>query len=140
MLQGIETIFDDLEQMLHHLKKKSYEANTEVFVRENGFYFEEMKEYVEAAVEELAQCFVNAVDKKFKDKKGKISARTQMDLNFFMIYYVFPTILKLESPDAKRIADGICKVWSRTFKESDIQYTDYDTLYASFREKIFGIF
>ena len=42
MLQGIETIFDDLEQMLHHLKKKSYEANTEVFVRENGFYFEEM--------------------------------------------------------------------------------------------------
>ena len=129
--------------MLHHLKKKSYEANTEVFVRENGFYFEEMKEYVEAAedkdaaVEELAQCFVNAVDKKFKNKKGKINARTQMDLNFFMIYYVFPTILKLESPDAKRIADGICKVWSRTFKESDIQYTDYDTLYASFREKIF---
>ena len=51
MLQGIETIFDDLEQMLHHLKKKSYEANTEVFVRENGFYFEEMKEYVEAAAE-----------------------------------------------------------------------------------------
>ena len=146
MLQGIETIFDDLEQMLHHLKKKSYEANTEVFVRENGFYFEEMKEYVEvaedkdAAVEELAQCFVNAVDKKFKNKKGKINARTQMDLNFFMIYYVFPTILKLESPDAKRIADGICKVWSRTLKESDIQYTDYDTLYASFREKIFGIF
>ena len=146
MLQGIETIYDDLEQLLHHLKKKSYEANTEVFVRENGFYFEEMKEYVEAAedkdaaVEELAQCFVNAVDKKFKNKKGKINARTQMDLNFFMIYYVFPTILKLESPDAKRIADGICKVWSRTFKESDIQYTDYDTLYASFREKIFGIF
>ena len=143
MLQGIETIFDDLEQMLHDLKKKSYEANTEVFVRENGFYFEEMKEYVEAAedkdaaVEELAQCFVNAVDKKFKNKKGKINARTQMDLNFFMIYYVFPTILKLESPDAKRIADGICKVWSRTFKESDIQYTDYDTLYASFREEDF---
>ena len=146
MLQGIETIFDDLEQMLHHLKKKSYEANTEVFVRENGFYFEEMKEYVEAAedkdaaVDELAQCLVNAVDKKFKNKKGKISARTQMYLNCVMIYYVFPTILKLESPDAKRIADGICKVWSRTFKESDIQYTDYDTLYASFREKIFGIF
>ena len=93
MLQGIETIFDDLEQMLHHLKKKSYEANTEVFVRENGFYFEEMKEYVEAAedkdaaVDELAQCLVNAVDKKFKNKKGKISARTQMDLNFFIMYF-----------------------------------------------------
>ena len=41
MLQGIETIFDDLEQMLHHLKKKSYEANTEVFVRENASAFKE---------------------------------------------------------------------------------------------------
>ena len=132
--------------MLRHLKKKSFEKNTQDFIDSYGHYFREMKEYVEAAedkdaaVDELAQCLVNAVDKKFKNKKGKISARTQMDLNFFMIYYVFPTILKLESPDAKRIADGICKVWSRTFKESDIQYTDYDTLYASFREKIFGIF
>ena len=94
-----------------------------------------MKEYVEAAedkdaaVDELAQCLVNAVDKKFKNKKGKIGARTQMDLNFFMIYYVFPTILKLESPDAKRIADGICKVWSRTFKRKAISnYTDYDNI------------
>ena len=147
MLQGIETIFDNMEQMMHHLKKKSYEANTEVFVRDHGFYFQEMKEYVEAAGEgkeaaalELAECFANAVEKKYKNKKGKINARTQMDLNFFMIYYVFPTILKLESPDYKLIADSVCKVWSQTFKDSDIQYTDYDTLYASFREKIFGIF
>ena len=64
-------------RLLHHLKKKSYEANTEVFVRENGFYFEEMKEYVEAAedkdaaVDELAQCLVNAVDKSLKTRKAR---------------------------------------------------------------------
>ena len=42
--------------------------------------------------------------------------------------------------DAKLIADSICSAWGKRFKESQIQYTDYDTLYGSFREKIFGIF
>ena len=73
-------------------------------------------------------------------KKGKIDSRTQVDLNFFMIYYVFPTILGTEHEYAKLIADSICSAWGKRFKESQIQYTDYDTLYGSFREKIFGIF
>ena len=78
--------------------------------------------------------------KKFASKKGKIDSRTQVDLNFFMIYYVFPTILGTEHEYAKLIADSICSAWGKRFKESQIQYTDYDTLYGSFREKIFGIF
>lgn len=57
-----------------------------------------------------------------------------------MIYYVFPTILGTEHEYAKLIADSICSAWGKRFKESQIQYTDYDTLYGSFREKIFGIF
>lgn len=78
MLQGIETIFDNMEQMMHHLKKKSYEANTEVFVRDHGFYFQEMKEYVEAAGEgkeaaalELANALRMQWKKNIKTKKEK---------------------------------------------------------------------
>ena len=77
---------------------------------------------------------------RFSNKKGVVEARTQVDLNFFMIYYVFPTILGMESEDSKMIAEGVRKVWKKSFKEGDIQYTDYDTLYGAFREKIFGIF
>ena len=57
-----------------------------------------------------------------------------------MIYYVFPTILSSGSEYAKTIADGVCEVWKSSFANSDIGYTDYDSLYDSFREKIFGIF
>ena len=64
----------------------------------------------------------------------------QTDLNFFMIYYVFPAILLTEHDDAKLIADYLCSRWGEKFKNSKIQYTDYDSLYVSFREKIFGIF
>lgn len=146
MLQGIETIFENKAKMIGHLKKKSYEENTEAFLKKNGHYFHEMAEYVgqaedkQAAAQEIGECLVKAVEMQFSNKKGKIDAHTQVDLNFFMIYYVFPSILSVEHEDVKIIADGVCKVWGKSFKDSNIQYTDYDTLYGAFRDKIFGIF
>lgn len=35
MLQGIETVFDNKEKMIGHLKKKSYESNTKMFIEKN---------------------------------------------------------------------------------------------------------
>ena len=63
-----------------------------------------------------------------------------LDLNFFMIYYVFPAILKRNHEYAKLLADTLCETWGSSFKNSKIGYTDYETLYKAFREKIFGIF
>lgn len=146
MLQGIETIFEDKEKMLGHLKKKSYEENTKIFVAKYGHFFKEMAEYEAqsedkaAAAEEIGQCLADAVKLRFTNKRGRIDGKTQADLNFFMIYYVFTTILKTCGGDGKVIADGVRDVWARSFKDADIQYTDYDSLYNAFREKIFGIF
>ena len=67
-------------------------------------------------------------------------SRFWMDLNFFMIYYVFPAILMTQNDNAKLMADTLCETWGKSFKDSKIGYTDYDTLYESFKEKIFGIF
>ena len=64
----------------------------------------------------------------------------QRNCNLFMVAYVFPAILLTEHDDAKLIADHLCSRWGEKFKNSKIQYTDYDSLYVSFREKIFGIF
>lgn len=83
-------------------------------------------------------CFVAKMDEKIV--KTNIDSAIQTDLNFFMIYYVFPAILLTEHDDAKLIADHLCSRWGEKFKNSKIQYTDYDSLYVSFREKIFGIF
>lgn len=146
MLQGIEKMFDDKKEMLKHLKKKSYEENTKSFLAKHGHFFEEMAEYTaqaedkDAAAEEIGQCLADAVAAHFANKRGKLDSRTQTDLNFFMIYYVFPSILKAGKEDGKTIADGVRNVWSRSFKDGAINYTDYETLYNSFHEKIFGIF
>lgn len=147
MLTNVETMFDNQQDMMKHLKKKSYEENMAIFLGKNRHYFAEMNEYMDAAedkekaAKELGSCFVKAVEKRFaKGKKGKIASPVQADLNMFMIYFVFPAILKTGHADSKILADGLCNSWRENFKGGQIGYTDYDTIYNSFREKIFGIF
>ena len=133
--------------MLKSLKKKTYEENTKKFWAENMEVFFGMTDYVGAAEEkekaakEIAVQFVNSVDKTFAaGRRNKISGSVQTDLNFFMIYYIFPSILRTQHDQAKLIADTLCEEWGSHFKNSKIGYTDYDSLYSTFREKIFGIF
>ena len=147
MLENIASMFDNMKEMMKKLKKKSYEINMGQFLETNGHYFDEMTAYVDAAedkecaAKEIAVCFVDSVEERFASgKKNKIASYQQADLNMFAVYFVFPALLKTEHTEAKTIADAICEEWSARFKDAKIGYTDYDTLYASFREKIFGIF
>lgn len=144
MLQQVETIFEDMAPMLKGLKKKSYEANMKTFREKNNKFFFEMMDQLkvgnkEVIAQHLSNSFVAAVKQIF-EKNGKIKGNLQMDLNFFMIYYVFPSILMTQSDDAKLMADTLCETWGKSFKDAKIGYTDYDKLYESFKEKIFGIF
>lgn len=146
MLDGIETIFENRKTMLTSLKKKSYAANTESFLAEHGHYIREMTDHIaeaenkEAAAEEIGRQIVDTVKTHFVNKRGKIDGKTQSDLNLFLIYYVFPGILKFDADNGPVLAEGICRVWRKSFKDGQISYTDYDSLYHSFQEKIFGIF
>ena len=147
MLNQIETIFDDMKPMMKKLKKKNYRENMDGFLNRHGHYFHEMTaltaeaEDKEKTAAEIAAVFVDGVERKFiSPKKGRIDGVVQLDLNFFMIYYVFPAILMTGHEDAVLIADRLRDEWGSRFKDSKIQYTDYDTLYGAFREKIFGIF
>ena len=144
MLQQVESVFEDMAPMLKNLKKKNYETNMKAFREKNNEFFFEMMDQLkfenkEAIARHLSNSFVAAVKQMF-EKRGKIKGKVQMDLNFFMIYYVFPAILMTQSDYAKLMADTLCETWGNSFKESKIGYTDYDTLHESFKEKIFGIF
>lgn len=147
MLDNVAVMFDDMKNMMKHLKKKNYEANTKIFQEQYSHYFREMTEYLEnaedkdAAAKEIATIFIQSVKEKFiPEKKKHIPSYQQTDINLFMIYYVFPAILMTNHEDAKIIADTLCSEWGKSFKDSKIGYTTYDELYVSFREKIFGIF
>lgn len=147
MLDHVEIVFENMKPMMKKLKKASYKQNMEAFVEDYGHYFREMTDLTEKAqnknekAKEIAKVFAESVERKFaSSKNGRISGPLQLDLNFFMIYYVFPAILMTGHEDAVLIADRLRDEWGNRFKDSKIQYTDYDTLYGAFREKIFGIF
>ena len=144
MLQQVEAVFEDMAKMLKKLKKQEYESNMKAFREKNNDFFFQMVEQLkydnkEAVARHISNSFVAAVKQIF-EKRGKISGKVQIDLNFFMIYYVFPAILMTQYDGAKLLADTLCETWGSSFKDSKIGYTDYDTLYESFKEKIFGIF
>lgn len=144
MLQQVETIFEDMGPMLKVSKKKNYEENMKNFREKNNEFFFQLTDWLKgenkaAIAQKLSNSFVESVKQIF-EKNGKIKGRLQADLNFFMIYYVFPAILMTQSDEAKLLADTLCETWGNSFKDSKIGYTDYDNLYESFKEKIFGIF
>lgn len=145
-MEHMELMYEDMERMLKKLKKPSFEKKSAEFVERHGHFFKEMTEYVaqaedkEQAAAEIGRQLTADVRKTFSNKRGKINSGDQANLNLFTIFYVFPTLLRTEHPDARLIADAICSAWAKEFKGNNIQYTDYDTLYQTFRNKIFGIF
>lgn len=145
MLDHIELIFTDLEQMLRKLKKLSYEANMKKFRTEQGHFIDEMIGFVKAApdaqeaADEVGRTFADGVFNAF-NVGGKMKGRKQADLNFFMIYYVFPAILLTDEDCAPMLCDSIRDAWNARFSGPPINYTTYDRLYETFRNKIFGIF
>ena len=111
MLYQVESMFDDMEKKMRRLKKQKYEENMENFMAANEAYFLEMEVYLdkgdpEKAAKEIAEVFVEAVKSRY-EVKGKIKGTVQADLNFFMIYYVFPAILKRNHEYAKLLADTL---------------------------------
>ncbi len=145
MPEHSEQVFKDLEQMLRKLKKPTYEANMEKFRAEQGEFIDQMVQYVknsedtDDAIKKISNAFADDVFKAFS-VKGRIGGRMQADMNFFMIYYVFPAILLTKADCAQGLCDGLRDAWNSRFRNTRINYTSYDRLYETFRNKIFGIF
>lgn len=146
MQQRIEEMFDKMYPMTDGLKKAAYQKWMEEFLERHKQLLQDMTDHVgkapdhEAEARNIAAVFAETVEHKFA-KRGRISAPRQVDINCFMIYYIFPAILLTQSEYSKMLADAIRDEWRVRFKNSSqLAYTDYDTIYRSFNDKILGMF
>lgn len=146
MLEQAGAMFDGMEAMMYRIKKKVYKERMEIFREKNADILKEMTEYVEGAEDQkeaaaqVAVSLADAVAARF-GRKGKISGRSQMDINLYMIYYVFPSILLTKSACAETLADAVRDEWRVRFRDSaQIQYTTFEDICGTFQEKILGIF
>ena len=131
---NVEKIFEDYDYLSKVKTKKDYEINSDRFKKDRMEYLKDLTqaEDLSQRAGELCQDVFDAFQ-----KRGKIRGGDQMTLNYFMIYYVFPSILS-ECQNGNDVCDALKDAWNNQFKEN-ISYTDYETLLGGFRTKIFGI-
>lgn len=145
MFDGITQMFENFQGRLGKIKKKDYEVRFEGFFSENKDCIQEMFDYMDsaddkqAAAAEIAVIYADKVNEAYA-KRGKIPSNTRTDLTLFMIYYVFPSILKFEREDASLLADAIRDEWRIRTNNPNMDYTTYEEIYSEFKEKLFGFF
>lgn len=138
-----------LSEMIHFVEQVEVQKEAEVSKGAEVQKEEEMQKEGEVqgrtqkqreAASQAAKALADAVEARFA-KRGKISGRTQMDINLFMIYYVFPAILLTQSECAVPLADAIRDEWRVRFRDSaQLEYTTYEEISNTFKEKILGMF
>ena len=135
---NVEKIFEDAGQLSKVNNKKAYEANLEMFKDNRYKMLNDLVEADDSKLQEQAKQLCEDVTAAFK-KFGKVRGGDLMNLNYFMIFYVFPSILQMEENEkAIRICDILKDTWNSHFK-SNISYTDYETLAEGFQAKFFGM-
>ena len=135
MAFNISKIFESYEPFSRITTKKEYENRMNTFQAERYAYLKELTEATDTAA--ASNAFCDGVHEAFK-KFGKVRTGTLMDLNCFLIYYIFPAILKNEGERATEICDTLKDTWNKRFK-CTINYTDYASLRKGFQSRILGI-
>ena len=145
MFDQSAAMFEGFRTKLKKIKKKTYEERFAIFLNENRAVLEDMTQYIkgredrETAAGEVANIFAENVFAEY-GRAGKIPGSIQTDLSLFMIYFVFPSILKLEDANSKVLCDAIRDEWRNRTDNPAFDYTTYEDLHGSFQEKLFGIF
>ena len=135
---NVEKIFEDAGQLSKVNNKKAYEANIEMFKSNRYELLNDLVDADDSQLQSQAKQLCEDVTSAFK-KFGKVRGGDLMNLNYFMIFYVFPAIQQNEEKEKSiRICDILRDTWNQHFK-SNISYADYDTLLEGFQTKIFGV-
>jgi len=145
MFDQSAAMFEGYRSKLRKIKKKTYEERFELFFSENSALLRDMLQYVmgrddkDVAAGEVANIFAENVFAEF-GRGGKLSGDVKTDLSLYMIYFVFPSILKLSDPNSHVLCDAIRDEWRKRTDNPVFDYTTYEDLHGSFQEKLFGLF
>ena len=137
-----EQLLSEMTGFVEQAENQNQVENKDQVENENQVEVEnqDQVEKRDEAAAQVAKAFADAVDARFA-KRGKISGRSQMDINLFMIYFVFPAILLTESDCAVSLADAIRDEWRGRFRDSaQLDYTTYEEISGTFKEKFLGLF
>ncbi len=126
-------------------KKDSYGGSFQRFQEENYAFFAAIKQILSSTKEEelddtcsmIAGAFIKDQEEKLAQVKRKNDkAAVQMEKNMFMAVFVLPGIKDLKEERADYLADAICREWGKSFKNSNILASDYESIQGGFKKKL----
>ena len=132
-------LFDDYEILLTGFNRAKYIKNMQVFKEK---YKDALTELYRQSKEEY-RSFCEAVYKRYSFM-GKVGKMKKKDLNLFMIYYIFPSMLLIGEDNAEKEmahtgCDSLLETWNSVF-DTDISYLEYPVIIEGFNDKLFGVF
>ena len=145
MLDGTIQMFANYKLKLKKIKTKTYEERFAGFVEENKSCIDAMLVYVrgrvdkENAAKEVANIVAENVCAEY-GWRGRIIGGAKADLSLYMIYFLFPALLKTEDENAVLLCESIRDEWRIRTKNPLFDFTTYEELHDTFQEKLFGVF
>lgn len=144
MIENTEALFYGSEGIIQVKSKKEYEGAMEFFKNHGAVEMDKILGAIDEATDKDAACaeFAQELVEKVKEtfsKRGKIKMGRQMEINLYMVYYIFPYILMAEKDYSQGLCDKLQEVWAKSFKNSDIKYATYDSILGGFQTRILGI-
>ena len=145
MFEATFQMFDKFQMRLGKVKKADYENISAIFMEENEPLLRQMLDYVRSGedkdktAKEVAVIVFDNLTEQY-GKRGKLRKSLCMDLSIYMLYYLFPSIIKIEDEYSGLLADAIRDEWRVRSNNPNFNYTTYEEIRKGFKEKLFGFF
>ena len=94
-----------------------------------------LPEPIQEVVNQVAGEFLDGSEAILKKNGKQPRGREMMDINIYMVMYVFPGIIATNRIYARNIAETVAEGWRDRFKNSMLSCSDYDTINAGFRRR-----
>lgn len=91
---------------------------------------------VSAKIDEIAAEFVKQSESIIKKNNKQPGSRVMLEYNMYAVMYVFPCILETGKTYSEELTKSITNKWNSSFKNTNLQYSDYETINSGFRRKL----
>ena len=133
--EGIENIYapkeEEKEKSIIHKAVFSDRKKDDLIPSDREKLSDEMTE----RLDEIAVEYVNAAAEVLYVNGKRPKGRKAVDLNLYMVMYVFPGIVAAGGQFSYEIAEAIGRKWPDKFDSNVLRCTDYDTINSGFRRK-----
>ena len=145
VLAHVKNVYSGYQEKVQAFNRSSYPGAFERHKEENYAFYSSLKLILNHAEEEeldnICHQIAGALVKEQEEALSQVQKRNekttlQMEKNLFTAIYLLPAIKGIQSGRADRLADIICAVWRKAFKNSNISASNYEGIMEGFKNKL----